>query len=149
MPVTQATAADYPVRHRFRVRYAEVDAQAVVFNAHYLTYFDTAINEAFRSHAIDWLAKVQDSGCDVQLVKSLVEYKAPLHFDEEIEVCARIGRLGSSSISWHLAIFGTKKEQNTDLRATGEIVWVYANLAEKRSQPLPAWLRNIVSALQD
>lgn len=35
----------------FRVRYSEVDAQAVVFNAHYLTYFDTAITEYFRALA--------------------------------------------------------------------------------------------------
>ena len=29
-----------PFSHRIRVRYAEVDGQGVVFNAHWLTYFD-------------------------------------------------------------------------------------------------------------
>jgi hypothetical protein len=29
--------------HPFRVRYSEIDGQGVVFNAHYLTYFDTTI----------------------------------------------------------------------------------------------------------
>jgi len=29
--------------HHIRVRYGEVDMQRVVFNAHYLTYFDTSI----------------------------------------------------------------------------------------------------------
>lgn len=133
----------YPVRHRLRVRYAEIDAQGVVFNAHYLSYFDTAINEAFRPHNIDWLAQVEASGCDVQLVKSLVEYKAPLQFDEEFDVCARVGRLGNSSISWELAIFGAGR----DLRATGEIVWVYADLKAKQAKPLPDWLRNIANEL--
>ena len=99
MSEAQKNINEYPVRHRLRVRYSEIDAQGVVFNAHYLTYFDTTINEAFREHGIDWLAEVKRSGCDVQLVKSLVEYKAPLHFDEEIDVCARIGRLGNSSIT--------------------------------------------------
>ena len=28
----------------FRVRYSEIDGQRVVFNAHYLTYFDTTID---------------------------------------------------------------------------------------------------------
>lgn len=135
---------DYPVRHPMRVRYAEIDAQGVVFNAHYLTYFDTAINEAFRDKQIDWLAKVAESGCDVQLVKSLVEYKAPLHFDEIFTACARVGRLGSSSIGWQLALFGSAN----DLRATGEIVWVYADLTAKQSRPLPDWLRDVISALQ-
>ena len=31
-----------PFTHRIRVRYAEVDGQGVVFNAHWLTYFDEA-----------------------------------------------------------------------------------------------------------
>lgn len=143
MPETDPQLADYPVRHRMRVRYAEIDAQGVVFNAHYLTFFDTAINEAFRGHDIDWLEKVRESGCDVQLVKSLVEYKAPLHFDAAFDTCVRVGRLGNSSISWQLALFGAAG----DLRATGEIVWVYADLEAKQSRPLPDWLRNVVENL--
>lgn len=144
MSASITTIDDYPVRHRLRVRYAEIDAQGVVFNAHYLTYFDTAINEVFRNHAIDWLDKVRGSGCDVQLVKSLVEYKSPLHFDELFDVCVRVGRLGKSSISWQLALFG----EDHSLRATGEIVWVYADLSAKTSTPLPDWLRTIVGNLK-
>ena len=35
--------SDYRFFHRLRVRWAEVDMQKIVFNAHYLMYFDTAI----------------------------------------------------------------------------------------------------------
>lgn len=136
---------DFPVSHRLRVRYSEIDAQGVVFNAHYLTYFDTAINEAFREFNIDWLAKVAESGCDVQLVRSLVEYKAPLHFDEEVDICARVERIGTSSITWQLAIFGADQG---GLRSTGEIVWVYANLKAKQSEPVPDWLKDILEKAQ-
>ena len=38
--------AGFSFFHPFRVRYSEIDAQGVVFNAHYLTYYDTAINES-------------------------------------------------------------------------------------------------------
>lgn len=127
----------FPLRHRLRVRYSEIDAQGVVFNAHYLTYFDTALNEAFREPPLNWMDKVRESGCDVQLVKSLVEYKAPLHFDEEFEVGLRVARLGNSSLAWELGVFGL----DGDLKARGEIVWVYADLAAKASRPLPDWLR--------
>ena len=135
----------YPVRHRLRVRYAEIDAQGVVFNAHYLTYFDTALNEAFRGRGVNWLQQASTSGCDVQLVRSLVEYKASLHFDEEIDVCARVARIGRSSIQWALAVFGAEQ---SDLRATGEIVWVYSNLKESRAEPLPDWLKNTLENLE-
>ena len=39
--------------HPFRVRYSEIDGQGVVFNAHYLTYFDTTITEYFRALGYD------------------------------------------------------------------------------------------------
>lgn len=135
---------DYPVRHRLRVRYSEIDAQGVVFNAHYLTFFDTALNEAFRHLDMDWLAQVETTGCDVQLARSLVEYKSPIRFDEEIDVCARVGRLGNSSITWQMAIFGVNDSR---LRATGEVVWVYTDLARNQSQPLADWLRTALENL--
>ena len=134
---------DFPLRHHMRVRYSEIDAQGVVFNAHYLTYFDTTINEAFRDTDINWLAEVELSGCDVQLVKSLVEYKAPLHFDEKFEVGAGVSRLGNSSITWSLGVFG----QDQELRASGEIVWVYTDLQAKRACPIAPWLRDAVKPL--
>src|SRR5918997_4455533 len=34
--------------HRLRVRYSECDPQGVVFNAHYVTYFDIALTELWR-----------------------------------------------------------------------------------------------------
>ena len=135
---------DFPVHHAMRVRYSEIDAQGVVFNAHYLTYCDTAINEAFRGRDINWLEQVERSGCDVQLVKSLVEYKAPLHFDDEFVVGAGVSRLGTSSITWALGVFAA----NGELRATGEVVWVYADLKAERGTALAPWLREAVAELQ-
>jgi len=34
---------DFRFFHRLRVRWVEVDMQKIVFNAHYLMYFDTAM----------------------------------------------------------------------------------------------------------
>lgn len=142
--MSEISRDDYSVCHRLRVRYSEIDAQGVVFNAHYLTYFDTALNEAFRDADVDWLEKAHESGCDVQLVRSLVEYKSSIRFDEEIDICARVARLGNSSITWHLAVIGVADDS---LRATGEIVWVYSDLKKGQSATLPDWLRNTLENL--
>ena len=45
------TRADFRFFHRLRVRWAEVDMQKIVFNAHYLMYFDTAISDYWRALA--------------------------------------------------------------------------------------------------
>jgi len=49
--------------HTLRVRYAEIDGQSIVFNAHYLTYISVAILEYFRNLDLDYmeLAKTQNS----------------------------------------------------------------------------------------
>ena len=41
-------------RHRVRVRYGEIDSQAVLFNARYLDYADIAITEYFRGLGISF-----------------------------------------------------------------------------------------------
>lgn len=100
----------------FRVRYSEVDGQSVVFNAHYLTYFDTSITEFFRWLGYDYVSEVKATGVDFHTVKSLVEYKAPIRFDEEIEVGVRIGAVGNSSLRFELAIFAKGADDLRDGR---------------------------------
>ena len=40
-PNTHPCRQDFRFSHRLRVRWVEVDMQKIVFNAHYLMYFDT------------------------------------------------------------------------------------------------------------
>ena len=129
----------------FRVRYSEVDGQNVVFNAHYLTYYDTAITEYFRAIGHDLASEVKTTGADFHVVRSLVEYKAPLVFDQEIDVGVRVGRIGNSSLRFDLGIFGKGEER---LYATGEIVWVYTDQTTHKSVPVSAHLRDKIAALE-
>ncbi len=129
----------------FRVRYSEVDGQKVVFNAHYLTYYDTAINEYFRALPYDYMGQVERTGEDFHTVRSLVEYRQPILFDEEVEVHVRVARLGRSSITFQLEIHPAGDE---DLRATGEIVWVNTDQAAHKSAPLPPELVAKITALE-
>ncbi len=43
---------DFRFFHHLRVRWAEVDMQKIVFNAHYLMYVDTAISDYWRALAL-------------------------------------------------------------------------------------------------
>jgi len=116
--------SDFRFFFPFRVRYSEIDGQNVVFNAHYLTYYDTAITEYFRWIGYDYVGETKATGVDFHTAKSLVEYKAPIRFDEEIEVGVRVGHIGNSSMRFDLAIFVRGSDE---LRTTGEIVWVYTD----------------------
>src|SRR5688500_13394509 len=45
---------DFTCSHRLRVRWAEVDAQGIVFNGHYLTYFDVGMTEYLREIGVPY-----------------------------------------------------------------------------------------------
>lgn len=122
----------------FRVRYYEADAQGILFNANYLAYFDTCIVEYLRDLPFDFMAEKAKHNTDFHTVKALVEYAAPVRYDEQIEIGTKIEKLGRSSMVFKFALFG-KGESN--VRSTGEVVWVNADQATHKSAPLPEELR--------
>ncbi len=120
--------------YNLRVRYAEVDAQGIVFNAHYLTYFDTAITEFFRHKGYGYEDLFTSQGLDFHLVKATVEFLKPIGFDALIDIGVRISRIGTSSVTFALGIFG---KEEPGCRATGEIIWVCSKPGTHKSHPLP------------
>ncbi len=130
--------------HTLRVRYSEIDAQGIVFNAHYLTYFDTTLNELFRE--VGLVPGMPDpwglyDGHDFHLVKSLVEYKMPVYFDDLIDVYAGLRKMGRSSLAFELYLCHHKSK---DVRSYGEIVWVYANRDSQKSVAIPEAIRELL-----
>jgi acyl-CoA thioester hydrolase len=129
-----------------RVRYSEVDSQGIVFNAHYLTYFDTAITEYMRNINYDYHTLVSIRGLDFHIVKSTVEYLKPVGFDEIIEIGVTADRIGKSSLTWVLAIF---KKGGSECLAKGEIVWVCSRVGTNKSHPLPEDLVKLLSEYEN
>ncbi len=127
---------------RHRVPYAQIDAQGVVFNAHYLTFFDTAITEYIRALPYHYpLGGDPATGTDFHLVKAMVEFKAPIRYDDEIEVGVRAARVGRSSLAYALAIF---PKGAATLLSSGEVIWVNTDLKAHKSAPVPATLLAIL-----
>ena len=122
-------------RHAMRVRYSEVDYQGIVYVAHYVTYFDHGIHEFFRALPYDYTALRTTTGTDFHTVRTLVEYRRPLRFDDRFEVAVRLGRIGRTSLTFALASLA---EGEREPRATGEMVWVHADQTTMRAAALPA-----------
>ncbi|RPF99536.1 MAG: acyl-CoA thioesterase [Rhodospirillaceae bacterium TMED63] len=137
--------SDFRFAWPFRVRYAEVDGQKVVFNAHYLTYFDTSITEYFQALPFDYMGRVELTGEDFHTVRTLVEYKKPILFNEDIEVHVRVSRVGRSSLTFLLEIHPQGAEE---LRATGEVVWVNTDQTTHSSVSVPDELRDLLTAFE-
>ena len=131
---------DFRFLHRLRVRWAEVDMQKIVFNAHYLMYFDTAIADYWRALALPYEASMQRLGGDLYVKKATLEFQASARLDDLLEVGLRCTRIGTSSIRFEGAIF------RADQRLIeGELVYVFADPASQTSRPVPAALRQLLN----
>ena len=72
--------SDYDFFFPFRIRYAETDAQGIVFYGNYLIFFDTAIYEYFRALAFDFESHVENTGADFHTVHVSMDFHAPARF---------------------------------------------------------------------
>src|SRR6476619_6140180 len=96
--------SDFRLAHSVRVRWAEVDPQGIVFNAHYLMYFDVAATEYWRELGCVYPAFFLEHDVDTFVVKASLEFHAPARYDDAIEVCMRAAKLGRSSIRMAIEI---------------------------------------------
>ncbi len=134
---------DFVFSHRLRVRWAEVDRQDLVFNGHYLTYFDLAMTEYLRAMGFPYPAGLLDAGSDLFVVKAIVEYKASAHYDEEIDIYCRVARIGRSSLQFLFEI-----HRGDDLLVSGENIYVNADPKTKKSACVPDVLRNAIKRFE-
>jgi acyl-CoA thioester hydrolase len=86
-----------PFRHRIRVRFNECDGQGVVFYANYLMYFDVAMTELWREAFGDGYAGMIASGTDAMVAEANIRYRASARFDDELDLVARVTRIGTTS----------------------------------------------------
>jgi len=122
---------EYTASHRLRVRWAEADMQGIVFNGHYLTYFDIAVTEYWRALGMPYPEATADTGGDMYTVKSTVEYHAPALYDDELDLFIRCARIGRSSLTFALEIW-----RGDDHLISGELIYVHADPKTRKSAPL-------------
>lgn len=135
---------DFRCEHRLRVRWAEVDMQKVVFNAHYLTYIDTAIAEYWREVGLAYPEGYVDRyGTDMYLRKATVDYLGPARYDDRLAILCRVANLGRSSITMRFEIWRDDAAREAPL-VTADLVYVNVNVASMKPETLPEDLRERV-----
>jgi YbgC/YbaW family acyl-CoA thioester hydrolase len=135
--------SDFRFFHRLRVRWAEVDMQKIVFNAHYLMYFDTAIADYWRAMALPYEEAMLALEGDLYVRKATVEFNASARADDVLDVGMKCLRVGNSSIVFHGGLF-----RGDDLLVSCELVYVFADPATQTSKPVPPLLREILAGYE-
>ena len=122
---------------RLRVRWSEVDLQKIVFNGHYLMYFDTAVAGYWRALALPYHETMATLQGDLYVRKATLEYAASARYDEQLDIGIRCARIGTSSIVFEAAVF-----RGDQRLVHGELVYVFADPPTQTSRPVPQVLRD-------
>jgi acyl-CoA thioester hydrolase len=132
-----------PVEHsvRLRVRFAETDAMQVAYYGEYFVWFEVARNELFRSVGLPY-REVQKRGLLTPVVRAVADYKASARYDDEIEVKARVGKIGRSSVRLDYEVV---KLPAGELLCTGHTVHVFVG-GDGRPRKIPEEIRGKLSS---
>ena len=141
--------ADFRHRMPLRVRWAEVDRQGVVFNAHYLLYADVCVTEYWRAIGMRYPEDFEPLASDLYVRKATVDFRTAAVYDDELELCGRIARIGTSSLQFTVEMFRRKQADQADVPlATVDLVYVYVDARSKAPRPVDEALRAKIRAFE-
>jgi len=124
------TVPPFKFSARTRVGFSDTDAQGIVYYGRYNPYFDLARVEYLRM-----LGQLHRTGeGDFVMRANDVEYFAPARFDDELEIFARVSRVGRTSITFE---FSAHKIPEDTLMVTAHQTLVYVDLEERQPVPIP------------
>lgn len=117
--------------HRLRVRYSECDQQGVVFNGHYLFYYDVALNELWRDR-IGAYHEMVSRGFDVVVAEATLRYRAAARFDDELDIAMPVKHLGTTSL-----VIAPEFRVGDTLIADGEVRHVFVDPSTLGKKAMP------------
>lgn len=125
-------------------RYAEVDQQGVVFNGHYLTWFDEAFT-AFLDQASVSYPDLIAEGLDVQVVHSEIDFITSVRWRDSVRVAVACESLGSTSFTVAFTVRRRGAGEDEVVAVRGRNVYVVVSTSDWSKRPIPNALREALS----
>jgi acyl-CoA thioester hydrolase len=120
---------DFTFFHPLRVRWSEVDPQGIVFNPNYLAYADIALTEYMRRIGFPYPDGLLRLGSDLFTVRAEINFRASAKYDDELDLAARVSRIGRTSLGFSVGIF--RGDQ-----MLCEVLLTYVNAARETQKPM-------------
>ncbi|MBA3880243.1 MAG: 4-hydroxybenzoyl-CoA thioesterase [Sphingobium sp.] len=128
---------------RFKVRYAEIDGQRIVFNSRYLEYADYAVGEFWEWSGMDALGP-DWTDAEFHVRHTEIDYLIPFAMGDEIEAFVRVERVGTTSLTQR---FELCHAANGALHCVIEMVIVHVGTLGGRPAPITGAVRAALEKL--
>lgn len=127
-------------------RYAEIDQQGVVFNGHYLTWFDEACGGFLDHLGVTYPGLIAD-GHDIQVVHTEIDYVAPVRWRDTVRVAVACTSVGTTSFTLGFAVLRSDATTPEQAAVRGTNVYVVVDTTDWRKRPIPSALRKALSSV--
>ena len=111
-----------------------------MFNAHYLTWFDEACT-GFLDHLGVTYPGLIDSGHDIQVVHSEIDFSGPVRWRDTVRVEVHCERIGSTSFALGFAVVRSNPKTDEQTAVRGLNVYVVVSSEDWAKRPIPDVLR--------
>ena len=116
---------------KLRVRYSETDAQGIVNNANYLSYFEVGRVEWLRAAGLSY-KKLEKEGYGIVVVEALVRYRKVAFFDDELTLRTELAEIGRASLRFDYTVL-----RDGEVLATGHTRHACVDLATGKPVRMP------------
>lgn len=123
---------------RIRVQFADVDGSRRIHFTAMFRYMEVAEHQLMRSMGLPYATALE--GLAFPRAHVSCDFRGPIVYDDELDVSARIARVGTSS--WTVAFTARNLSRpHSPIVAEGEMAIVSMDPRSERSTPLPEELR--------
>ena len=133
--------SDYIFFTTITTRWRDNDAYGHVNNVTYYSFFDTIVHDHLQSLGLLDIAGAEAIGL---VVASACRFHAPLAYPTVLAGGLRVQRVGRSSVTYEMGVFGTGAEEAA---AEGSFTHVYVARDTRRSTPIPTAVRAAIEGL--
>lgn len=127
-------------------RYAEIDQQGVVFNAHYLTWFDEA-STAFLDYLGVPITEFPAWALDVQVVHTEIDFAAPVRWGDAVCVETSCEAAGTTSYTLRFVVMRRDAEGVDVAAVRGRTVYVVVSTDDWTKRAIPPGLRDALTSV--
>lgn len=128
-----------------QIRFAETDAQSVVFYGEYVTYQDETFSQYLREIGYDYHT-LEDAGWDIHVVHVDLDYRAPAEFDDWLTNGIRVDGVGESAIDFS---YVCRRRDDDEVLAEGGLTHVAVDAETGEPTRVPDDFREAVVEFQD
>lgn len=141
MELASTRRQDYRFSTQVRVRFAETDAQGVVYNGSYFTYLEVGRVEYFRA----LMVKFQGSPYDLTVAEACCRYHSPAIFDDLLDIYVRVADMKNTSFAFHYLLIN---ERTGAAVATARTVQVVLDPGSKKPVKIPPRVRESIEGFE-